>query len=298
MLKDLNNRILLILSYTDQFKYPLTKEEIFLRVIGQSDRSLTIKKIEKKLLELVLAGKVAVKDNFYFIKGSDKYIDVRIKRKIYSQKKWLEAKEFVRLIKIIPWVKAVLVTGSLAVDNVIENDDIDFLIITQENRLWISRILVVLFAFLKGKKRSWYGKFHNTWCLNLWLDDKSLELPERLRNVYGAFEICQAVWVYDRGNTKQVFFDLNIWAKTFLPNYFVFQKETVPYEISSSGKATNLFIDFFLNKLNSFSFFLQYLYMRPHITSEKVNKNFAFFHPRDTKKQVLGRWLKTYKKTV
>lgn len=298
MLKDLDNKILLSLSYTDQFKYPLTKEEVYLRILGSQDQSLTVEKVESKLKEMVAAGRISFKDNFYFLNGSEKFIEVRKKRKNFSQKKWLEVTEFVQIVKFIPWIKGVLITGSLAVDNAIENDDIDFLIITQKDRLWISRILVVFFTFLKGKKRSWNGEFSNTWCLNLWLDEESMELPERLRNVYGAFEVCQAVWVYDRGMTKNRFFDLNIWANNFMPNYFDFQKSATSDVINLLENNTNSVADFIFKNLNEWLFMLQYLYMKQHMTSEKVKKNFAFFHPRNTKKLVLGRWLRTYKKFV
>ena len=297
MIKGLDNKILLSLSYTDQFKYPLTKEEIFLRIIGR-EKSLSINKLETELVKMVSSGKIFVKNNFYFLKGSGNHIYTRIKRKQYSQKKWFEVEEFIRVVRLIPWIKGVLVTGSLAVNNVIENDDIDFLIIVQANRLWISRILVVFFTFLNGKKRSWNGAYSNTWCLNLWLDDNSLELPQRLRNIYGAFEICQAVWIYDKGGTKNQFFDLNKWAKKFLPNYFAFQKEVDSLETSVLSHTTNLLADFVLKELNNLLFIFQYLYMRPHMTSEKVKKNFAFLHPRDTKKQILGRWLRTYEKVI
>ncbi|MBU0974412.1 adenylyltransferase/cytidyltransferase family protein [Patescibacteria group bacterium] len=297
MIKDLDIKILLSLSYTDQFKYPLTKEEIFLRIIGQTS-SYTLKQVEGELLKMVSLGKIFVRKGYFFLKGSGKHIGTRLKRKQYSQKKWLEVEEFSNVIKHISWIKGILVTGSLAVNNVIENDDIDFMIVVQENRLWITRVLVSLFTFLKGKKRSWNGRYSNTWCLNLWLDDKSLELPKRLRNIYGAFEICQAVWVYDKGNTRSKFFELNNWAIKFLPNYFSFQREVGLTEKGSLKEDHDSLFAFFLKSLNTFLFYLQYLYMKPHMTSEKVKKNFAFFHPRDTKKQILGRWLRNYKKII
>ncbi len=297
MRKGLSDKIILSLSYTDQFQYPLKKEEIFLRILGQGN-SLTLTDVEFELSKMVIARKIFVKNDFYFLKGSSKHIHTRIKRKTFSQKKWIEVGEFVGIARHIPWIKGILVTGSLAVDNVIENDDIDFLIITQKNRLWISRILAVLIVFSKGRKRSWNGRFSNTWCLNLWLDEESLELPVRLKNVYGAFEICQAVWAYDRGDTKRKFFNLNMWAKKILPNYYIYQKRIIPLVLDTESNNINLFLDFVLNGLNSILFILQYLYMKPHMTSERVEKNFAFFHPRDTKRQLLGRWFRKYKVIV
>ncbi len=296
MFKDLGNKIILSLSYIDQFQYPLTKEEIFLRIIGKNN-TFTLREVEKELVNLVSSGKLCSDKGFYSLEGSNSHVLTRLKRSKHSRRKWLEVEEFVSVVKHIPWIKAILVTGSLAVNNAKKNDDIDFLIIVKKNRLWIVRVLTVIFAFIKGKKRSWNGVDSNTWCLNLWLEDTSLKLPKRLRNIYGAFEISQAVWVFDRENSKNKFFELNSWAQEFLPNYFYFQKNNKA-EIRSGKSKDYLFTGLFLNITNNILFFLQYLYMRPHMTTEKVEKNFAFFHPRDTKKLVLGQWIRKFKKAI
>lgn len=300
----LSSKIILALSHTDQFKYPLTRDEIFLRIIG-SNQEVGAAKLDKELNNLVLRHKIFIDQGLYFLKGSNKYISTRLKRREYSEKKWLEAEQFARGVKIIPWVKGIVVTGSLAADNAMKNDDIDFLIIVQENRLWISRLFIVFFSLLNNKKRSWDGDYANTWCLNLWLEENSLKMPKRLENIYGALEVCQAVWVYSRQDTKEKFFNLNNWAEKFLPNYFKYQKENKTKELPNNHELTMIepnqnfsSIGFFLDRLNSFMFFLQYLYMKPHMTSENVNKNYAFFHPRNTKRQVLGNWIRKYREVA
>ena len=290
MSKGLNNKIILSLAYTDQFKYPLTKEEIFLRIIGK-DTFVSPEKIEKTLKKMVLDKEISSGNEFYFLNGSEKNIKSRLKRKTYSKKKWQEVQEFVKLMKFIPWINGVAVTGSLSVDNAKKNDDIDFLIVTKKNRLWLSRVFVVLLLFLKGKKRSWNGDEDNSWCLNFWLDDTSLKLPKRLHNIYGAFEVCQAIWVYDREDIKKSFFELNNWAEPYLPNYFSFQKNNKSY-LQKPIFVRDIPL---LDVANRILFFIQYLYMKRHMTKERVDENFAFFHPRDTKKQIFKNWLRKYR---
>ena len=294
MFKDLSTKIILAISYTDQFKYPLTKEEIFLRLIGESN-FISLEDVTSKLDSLVDEEKIFSSEGFYFLKPGVGRVETRLRRKKYSLKKWLEVKEFAELMKFIPWIRGVAVTGSLAVNNAKKNDDVDFLIITQEKRLWLSRVLVAFFLLLKGKKRSWSGAEANSWCLNFWLNEACLELPDRLKNIYGAFEVAQAIWVYDRGDIKKKFFESNNWAEKFLPNYFNFQKKNKSFIVKNNSNFGLSIFNFLLDLINHILFLVQYLYMKPHMTSEKVDKSFAFFHPRDTKKQVFSRWLRKFK---
>lgn len=295
MLSGLQKNIVLTLAYTDQFDFPLTKQEIFLRLVGAGGQ--VSKKVLDDELKNLVSKKVLVTEGEYFrLKNSNLDSSVRRFRQKYSRRKWKEVDEFVFVISKIPWVKAIVVTGSLAVDNAKLNDDVDFMIITQEKRLWLARVLLAAYAFLRGRRRSWQREEPNSWCLNLWLDESSLKLPARLKNIYGAFEICQAIWVYDRGGIKSRFFQLNSWAEKFLPNYFAFQQKSLEKSMSNKSGLTVFQVVF--DYLNTVFYWMQYLYMKPHMTREKVAESYAFFHPRDTKKIVLSRWLRRYNENL
>lgn len=295
MLSGLQKNIVLTLAYTDQFSFPLKKQEIYLRLIGESGR--VSKKVLSSEIQKLVNNQVLVAEGEYFrLKNSNLDSSVRRFRQKYSKRKWKEVDEFVYFVSKIPWVKAIVITGSLAVDNAKVNDDVDFMIITQEKRLWLARVLLAAYAFLKGRRRSWQREEPNSWCLNLWLDESSLKLPQRLENIYGAFEICQAIWVFDRGGVKSKFFHLNSWAEKFLPNYFAFQQENL--NKSKPDEPSWPTLQVFLDLINKIFFWMQYLYMKPHMTREKVAESHAFFHPRDTKKMVLSRWLRRYNKNL
>ncbi|MCG2691804.1 hypothetical protein L6272_03160, partial [Microgenomates group bacterium] len=60
----------------------------------------------------------------------------------FSQLKWRRAKQSAKLLSFIPWIKLVAATGALAMSNCRKDDDIDLMIITAENRLWLTRLLV------------------------------------------------------------------------------------------------------------------------------------------------------------
>lgn len=306
MINGLEERILLIFSHTFQFSYPLTKEEIILRFIGNMN-GISETELNNSLLKLLANGKLFFTNGFYHLDKNGDSVKTRINRIKYSKEKWQEVDSFVSKVKLMPSVLGILVTGSLALDNVTKNDDIDFFIITENNRLWITRLIISIFALFNGKKRSWHGRFQNTWCLNMWLERSQIELPDRLRNIYGSFEVAQAVWVYDKKNVKKDFFTFNSWAKNYLPNYYEFQRNNNSRffntnlndsnDLSSSSDRGVVDVKFknnFLNLLNSLAYYIQKVYMIPHITREKVGKSFAFFHPRDTKKIILGKWYRKY----
>ncbi|MCB9813489.1 MAG: hypothetical protein H6772_03720 [Pseudomonadales bacterium] len=293
MFKDLSKKIIFTIAYTDQFQYPLTKEEIYLRIIG-NHKKVSFKFFENLLKKLVTNDKISLINGLYFLKGSEKTVGLRVNRNAYSQIKWGEAEDFVKLVKFIPWIKGVAVTGSLAVNNARKNDDIDFLIVTQNSRLWLTRIIIVLIAQIKGRKRSWDNEEANSWCLNLWLEEKTLKLPNRLKNIYGAFEVCQAIWIYEKGNTKSMFFQLNNWVIKYLPNFYLFQKNNNDKLISVKNSSQLSALKYLLDVLNQILFYLQFLYMKPHMTKESVGVNFAFFHPRDTKKLIFSKWFRKF----
>src|SRR5690606_9051512 len=52
---------------------------------------------------------------------------------------WKHALAIRALARWVPWVQSIWVTGSLAAGTAHDDDDIDFLVITDTGRLWLSR---------------------------------------------------------------------------------------------------------------------------------------------------------------
>ena len=118
------------------------------------------------------------------------------------------------IFRFIPWVKLVALTGARAMNNASANDDIDLMIITSKNRLWLTRLLlsILLFPWLRRAK-----KISRRLCLNLWLDESALAI--KTRNLYTAHEICQLKPLYNCEATYQKFISANLWVKTYLANW-------------------------------------------------------------------------------
>lgn len=108
----------------------------------------------------------------------------------------------------------IALSGARAMNNASLADDIDLMIITAENRLWLTRLLVsfLLFPWLRRGQ-----KISRRLCLNLWLDESALVI--KTQNLYTAHEICQLKPLYNRDQTYQKFISANLWYKQFLPNW-------------------------------------------------------------------------------
>jgi rfaE bifunctional protein nucleotidyltransferase chain/domain len=290
--------LILTLAYTEQFSFPLNAGELYLRLITHGlddwwlmDRGAQRKIFVNSLGDLVSYDVLGYADRMFYLNKVDS-IKIRQKRQIYSQDKLKEAEDLVGIIKFLPFILGVVVTGSLAVKNAKKDDDIDFMIITKKNRLWLARIILVLFATIKGKRRSFAKEEKNSWCFNLWLEETDFVMPLERRSIYEAYEIVQAKWLLDRGNTKQKFFENNNWVKKYVPHLYLHQKNSKTF-IESKDFGYFPVIDELVTVLNWIFYKFQILYMKPHITREKVAKTHAFFHPRDTKGQILENWKRT-----
>jgi len=290
--------VLLTLAYADQFNFPLKEEEIYRRLIKTF---LSKKSLKKILVGLERMGLVKYKNQLWKLNNGKAQVKVRLERARYSQKKWLEVDELLKTVSWIPWIKGVAVTGSLAVNNVTVDGDIDLMMVVAPRRLWLSRVLVSLSSLWAGKRRTWQGSEANSWCFNLWLDENSLSLSHGKRNIYSAYEVCQARWILDRANVKKKFYQTNYWAKKILPNYFTsnYKNITGKSEVESSRYQSAPVLRFigrkFLDLLNLLFFISQYLHMYPHMSRERVSLGVAYFHPRSTKAQIYNGWLSSLK---
>jgi D-glycero-beta-D-manno-heptose 1-phosphate adenylyltransferase len=283
---------LLTIAYADQFSFPLTNEEIFQRLLKIP---LSKSALKKTLMGLEKAGLIESHHQFWKLSSSETDWKVRQNREKLSQKKWQEVEKIVRTIGWIPWIKGIAVTGSLAVNNVVVHSDIDLMIVVAPRRLWISRVLVSLSTLWVGKLRTWRGNEKDSWCFNLWLDEKHLGLPKYKRNLYSAYEVCQSRWVLDKAGVERLFYQNNSWVKNFLPHFFSANYDNPMVSKLKPRKYRSAPVLRFISRklldlINFLVFILQYSHMYSHMSREIVSLSSAYFHPRSTRGQIYRRW--------
>lgn len=206
--------ILRTLAYADVFDYPLTKEEIWKFLI--SEKKVSFEKIHKELEPKNLP--VDSEGKYFFLKGRNKIVKTRKIREKWSDKKLKVARRVAIWLKMIPWVKMVAVTGALSMKNAKKDDDIDLFFITDTDRLWLSRGIVVTFLRLFGLYRR-PQKVKDMICPNMLLDEAHLRVPKKEQNLFTAHEVCQLKLIWQKENLYQKFLEENQWAKKYLANW-------------------------------------------------------------------------------
>lgn len=206
--------ILSTLAYADVFDYPLKEKEIYRFLI--SNFQFPVANFQKELISS--SSKISQKDGFYCFKGREKIVELRKKREKWSQGKLRIAKQVANWLRLIPTIKMVAVTGALAMGNSEENDDIDLLIVTSKNRLWLTRGLIVTFLRFFGLYRR-PGKIKDRICPNMLLDEDHLMVPKKEQDLFSAHEVCQLKPIWDKDNCYQKFLRANLWSKKYLPNW-------------------------------------------------------------------------------
>jgi rfaE bifunctional protein nucleotidyltransferase chain/domain len=306
----MQRQILATLAYSDVFSFPLTAKEVFQRLVTtavvdnaiphkerlKDDSSITFSDICKTLEQLVAEQKITSAEGYFSLrkqKEAQELVAIRKKRMAIADEKWQEAWFAVGILKKIPGVVGIAVTGALAANNpASKTDDIDFLIVTKSDMLWIVRPLVTLVAFVCGKRRSWQGEEQNSWCFNVWMSAKTLALsdiyPDFEPNLYHAYELLQAVWQVNNGVSL---IEANPWV-----SFFVSEKRWGRPNESKAGSDRQTAGIWKL--VNRWLFKAQLKYMKPHMTIERVSYEFAFFHPRPTKTLTMNSWEKIFNKKM
>lgn len=211
------------------------------------------------------------------------------RQNIQSKIKISLARHFLKPLCFIPWIELVGITGSVSVNNAKKNDDIDLIIVTSRNTLWLVRLIVLSYLEVIGLRRRWFTdikKQKNLFCTNLWLTVDKLRISPKQRNLYTAHEVLQILPIYDKQRVYLHLIRSNWWVKKYLAN---------AYKIISKGRWRKRRKMVFSNHIilapiNYLAYLMQYLFMRPHLLKgEKVNLNEAYFHDQDFSYKVLKK---------
>ena len=152
---------------------------------------------------------------FYFLKGRKNLVLERIKREKISAAQIKKLRRVVWLLRLVPFVRMIGVTGRLAMKNAEEKSDWDILVILKGGKIWTGRTLVTLLVHLIGKRRH-KNKIKDRVCLNYFITGDSLEISTR--DLYSSNEYYFTFPLFDADIFKK-FRLKNRWIKNFKPNY-------------------------------------------------------------------------------
>lgn len=204
------------LAYADVFDFPLTAREVWQYLI--TDKKIGLEEIKDELERP--NNLFSTNGEYFFLKSRQMIVKVRKKRGRWSREKFKIAKRVANWLRLIPTIKMVGITGALAMNNSDKDDDIDFLIVTAKNRLWLTRLLTVFLVGLAAKRRRPGDQdFCDKICLNMFLDEDHLEVPKKEQDLFSAHEVLQLKPIWDKKGIYDKFVSQNQWVKKFLANW-------------------------------------------------------------------------------
>jgi hypothetical protein len=223
----LERAILHTLLYSDLFDYPLTFAEVAHYLIGRPGTPDEVRACITR--SIWLADRVIELDGYLALRGREALIARRLDRAASSDRLWRHMQHFVRVLRALPFVRMIAVTGSLAMMNSADHDDIDVLIVTAPDRVWLTRALSIALVYA--------GKLcGDTLCPNYVISERALALDRR--TLFVAHEFAQMVPVYGLAIYDRMC-ALNHWIQRVLPNAsqpFWSQPEETPGSIERSIK--------------------------------------------------------------
>ena len=206
-LAQLRRGIIRTLAYYDIFSYPLTAAEIYYN-LGNNHTSLD--EIKSELNELTSNNLVYCKGDFFQLNDDEKYIQRRRKGNELAEKRIKTARRVSGFISRFPFIRGILLSGSISKGFMEEDSDIDYFVITHPNRVWFSRLMLMLFKkiFLFNSKK--------IFCINYFVDSEKLEIEEK--NIFTATEIVTLLPTFGK-EIYDEFCEKNYWVKQYYPNY-------------------------------------------------------------------------------
>jgi predicted nucleotidyltransferase len=278
--------IIRTLLYFDIFNYPLTEEEIlkFNPVLISSKREMI-----ENLSRLTNRKLIFKIDQFYSVRSEEWLAERRVLGNEMAKKMIGIARKYANLIAMFPYVRAIMLSGSISKNYMDADSDIDYFIVTQPGRLWITRALLALF------RRLFLLNSNKFFCTNYLVDTETLEIEEK--NIYTAFETATLIPVYGEHLWKK-FQARNNWVKNHFPNLLSYQTEFIHERSHSTKKIMETFffgwigeaVDSFFMRVAIARWKKQFSKLFPQADFSiafKSKRNVSKSHPRFFQKQIL-----------
>ena len=209
------------ISYYDGLNFPLTAFEVWKYLIRSDyytlnkDEKITIAQVVQHLHDKNIIKFIDHLNGFYFLVGRKELVTRRIGNAKLSAEKIRKLHFVAKVLRFVPFVRMIGITGALAMKNARMESDWDLLIVTKYKKIWTCRTLVTVVLHLLGKRR--HGKHvANRVCLNFFVTDQSMEIITK--DLFSANEYMFLFPLY--GQEMYTKFQIkNRWIKNMKPSY-------------------------------------------------------------------------------
>ncbi len=281
----MENSILQTLQYFRFFDYAPTVNELY-RFLGRKTSKKALQNSLKRINNIVIEKGSIYTGGEYRIQLKSGSLNVKRyeKRKQIAGLKIKKIEPFLRLILRFPQVKLIGLSGSVAMMDAKEGDDIDLFVITDKNNLWTGRFVCLLVAGLLGRRRRFNQSHTNDKiCLNLFFDGRSLSVPLIKHTEYVAHEILQMKPLVDKDNIYRRFLKANNWVFTYFPNAVEVADSSFSRAQTGSSFSPPIWLAQLVELLLKT---IQLYFINKHKTKEIITDTQLWFFPDDFEKRL------------
>ena len=189
------------LIYADGFDCAVTLDELwrYARVAIERDA------LPGRLAEdAVLRELVVERDGLYCLADRAELLELRPRRIAHARRLQRRAQRVARVLRLLPFVRDLALTGSSAAGNAGESADVDLLVVVAARRLGIVFAMLGPLSRVLGRR---------VFCPNYYLSETRLDFQPG--NLYVAHELAQACMLTEESRLISA---ANPWVATFFPN--------------------------------------------------------------------------------
>lgn len=207
--------------FFDLYDMPVTATQIWQHlVVGKSgyDHHISLPELQHVIASSdFLKEHTETKWGYFTMKGRLSLVSKRLRRHAIAQDKWKIVKRCAPFLALVPFVRALAGSGSLAVDNTKYTSDLDIFVIVKEGRIWTARLLLLAVSALLGRRRA-YGDQHapDMLCLNHYITDSSLLISRDIQNVCMAMQYACLVPIFEDSLLRKFHQRNQGWMSTFV----------------------------------------------------------------------------------
>jgi hypothetical protein len=189
--------------YFDVFRHPLTEAELT-RLVRPGDHAGVARACDTLVGRGLLEGDGAWRHR----PGASRNVVRRRSRARHAERVWPWAHRAAAFLRSLPWVRGLLVTGSLSKNSAVPDGDVDFLVLVRPGRVW------TLKTMLQGLRRALPHPARELFCTNYLMATDRLEVDDQ--NLFTAVELATAVPLAGREACVSLL-EANGWARAFVP---------------------------------------------------------------------------------
>lgn len=237
----IEDAILATLAYYDGLDYPLSAFELYRYLINpgrlkpyiESLEAITPKDVYEAIEELLGRGAIMQENGFYFLKGRAGLSALRLEREKISAQKWRRCLNRAYWLQIVPWIRGMFVSGSLALGTTSSESDFDVLVLVKSGRLYLARLFLSGIASLIGARRTRYETVApDKFCFNHYLTTSTLNIKHE--SLYNAQTYAHLAPMAISPALTGRFFADNLWINKFVYNFTPHQ-QTIRRTVRPSG---------------------------------------------------------------